>query len=69
VLGIGLCHELLFNKYASIIINLLLNLPRKLLFGRFNFLMKIQPTKLQHLNNKTASNMALFIINDLLFGI
>ncbi len=30
--------------------------------------MKIQPTKLQHLNNKTASNMALFIINDLLFG-
>ncbi|OUG09057.1 hypothetical protein AZ049_003066, partial [Escherichia coli] len=50
-------------------INLLLNLPRKLLFGRFNFLMKIQPTKLQHLNNKTASNMALFIINDLLFGI
>ncbi len=69
VLGIGLCHELLFNKYALIIINLLLNLPRKLLFGRFNFLMKIQPTKLQHLNNKTASNMALFIINDLLFGI
>ena len=29
--------------------------------------MKIQPTKLQHLNNKTASNLALFIINDLLF--
>ncbi len=41
VLGIGLCFELLFNKFALIVINLLLNLLQILLFGRFNFLTKI----------------------------
>ncbi|CDK49071.1 DNA-binding response regulator KdpE [Escherichia coli IS1] len=41
VLGIGLCFELLFNKFALIVINLLLNLLQILLFGRFNFLTQI----------------------------
>ncbi|KDW70297.1 putative membrane protein [Escherichia coli 1-392-07_S1_C2] len=40
-MGIGLCFELLFNKFALIVINLLLNLLQILLFGRFNFLTQI----------------------------
>ncbi|ERC73327.1 hypothetical protein ECBD561099_0804 [Escherichia coli Bd5610_99] len=38
---IGLCFEFLFNKFAQIVINLLLNLRQILLFGRFNFLTQI----------------------------